>query len=246
MPNDAPTPKHRVFVDEVLEVRAEITAPESTTHYLSRVLRLREDAYITLFNGDGHNYLAQIGALEGKRLHLHILSKEQGAPAAAHSLVLALPLLKGERMDYALQKATELAADEVILFNAARSEVKLKSTRLANRMEHWRRVVRSASEQSGRTRLPVLHQPASFIEMLDATKSMDCYTFDPQATQQELTVAKATICTITGPEGGFEEDELQRLAKQSTLIKFGEFVLRAETAPVVALTIANLARSRLA
>ena len=238
--------KHRLYVDEPLAVDTQITLPIEATHYLLRVLRLRDGAAITLFNGDGYNYLAQVNKPQGKQLVLDVAARETGPVRATPLLVLALPLLKGERMDYALQKATELGVDQVHLFLAARSDVKLTGDRLVKRLLHWQRVVRSASEQSGRTRLPELLPAVTFEEMLKATAEMNRYVFEPTADAGTIEPSELPICSIVGPEGGFEERELNQLEQHCTLLSFGDLTLRAETAPVVALTLANLVRGKLA
>jgi len=235
-------PKHRLFVDQPLSAGIELTLPPESTHYLTRVLRLEQGAHVTLFNGDGFNYLVRIVATRGKQPLLEVETKVDGPPSITPQLVLALALLKGDRMDYALQKATELDVQRVQLFPAARSEVKLSGARLEKKQRHWQRVVASASEQCGRTRLPAISVHKSFREMMTTTRSMNCYAFEPSAPHGKMTAGEKPICSVIGPEGGFEQAELAELAKHCTMIGFGNLVLRAETAPVVALTLANQAR----
>lgn len=242
MPTQPSTTKHRLYIEGALEVECTTVAPADAAHYLLRVLRLRKDTAVTLFNGDGYNYLAQVGAAQGEGLALHVVSRAPGIETHNPPLALALPLLKGERMDYALQKTTELAVDEIFLFDASRSEVRLRQDRLAKRMKHWQGVIRSASEQSGRTRLPILHRVVSFAQMLNATQSMQSFAFEPTAEAGIVATDQRAICCITGPEGGFDEYELRQLAEHCRLVSFGDLVMRAETAPIVALTLANIAR----
>ena len=236
------SPKHRLYIEKPLSAGTELTLPPESAHYLTRVLRLEQGAHVTLFNGDGFNYLVRIATMRGKQPLLEVESKIPGIPSITPPLVLALALLKGDRMDYALQKATELDVQRVQLFPAARSEVKLSGERLAKKQSHWQKVVASASEQSGRTRLPEICLHKSFTEMTTATQSMNCYAFEPSAAHGRMTASDTPICSIIGPEGGFEQTELTQLAKHCSMISFGSLVLRAETAPVVALTLANQAR----
>ena len=232
---------HRLFVETPLAPDQSIELPDDASHYLTRVLRLRPGATVTVFNGDGNNYTAQLASAEKKSARLDITtasSTVQDAP----SLNLSVALLKGDKLDYALQKATELDVAQIWLTQTNRCELRMSEKRLANRMQHWRRIIVSACEQSGRTRLPTLHPPQKLNQVLEATCHMDRYSLDPQADAGALAVAERAVCLLTGPEGGYDDKEIDLLATHSTQVQLGPLILRAETAPLVGLALLAAAR----
>ena len=232
---------HRLFVDTPLAPNQSIELPGDAHHYLTRVLRLRQGATVTVFNGDGNNYAAQLTGAEKKSTRVDILaaaSTQEDTP----SLNLSIALLKGDKLDYALQKATELDVAEIWLTQTSRCEFRMSEKRLANRMQHWRRIIISACEQSGRTRLPKLHPPLKLDQVLDATSHMDRYSLDPQADAGVLAVTERAVCLLTGPEGGYDSKEIDLLATESTKVQLGPLILRAETAPLVGLALLGAAR----
>jgi len=208
---------HRLFVDSELETAQTVVVGEQASHYLTRVLRLRTGATVTLFNGDGYNYRADL------------LSATKNA-------------LKGDKLDFALQKATELDVTNIWLTQTNRCELRLSEKRLANRMRHWQRIIVSACEQSGRTRLPALHQPQSLTSALHATEDMQRFALEPSANAGALWVTNQDVCLFTGPEGGFDKEETQLLASNTTGVQIGELILRAETAPIAGLALLGAAR----
>jgi len=233
--------RHRLFVDQPLNPHSGIVLDADASHYLTRVLRLRLGAQVELFNGDGYNYASTLKDAD-KSAAVLLITERSARPAANPKLHLAIGLLKGDKLDYALQKATELDVATVYLLTTERSELKLSAKRLANRLGHWKRIMRSACEQSGRTNIPQLHPPTGIAAALDQTSAMHRYYLEPTAAPGELQVRTTDVCLFTGPEGGFSPKELQLLARDCTGVRLGELVLRAETAPLVALTLAGAAR----
>lgn len=238
------TTNHRLFVDAPLASDRSIYLPPDASHYLGRVLRLRAGARVTLFNGNGNNYTAELLNADKKSAELRVLDEHPG-PQSKPRLNLAIALLKGDKLDLALQKATELDVDTVWLTKTARCELRLNEKRLANRMTHWRRIMISACEQSGRTRVPTLHAPQSLDDVLASTESLKRYCLEPSANAGELQVSEDDVCLFTGPEGGFDEKETRLLQERTTSVQLGELVLRAETAPIVGLALLGASRRAL-
>jgi len=232
---------HRLFVDSELETAQTVVVGEQASHYLTRVLRLRTGATVTLFNGDGYNYRADLLSATKNAAELEVKSASPG-PDAKPRLHLALALLKGDKLDFALQKATELDVTNIWLTQTNRCELRLSEKRLANRMRHWQRIIVSACEQSGRTRLPALHQPQSLTSALHATEDMQRFALEPSANAGALWVTNQDVCLFTGPEGGFDKEETQLLASNTTGVQIGELILRAETAPIAGLALLGAAR----
>lgn len=238
---------HRLFVDQPLSFQAgepaSIILSSDSSHYLARVLRLQNGAEITLFNGDGNNYGARLTNADKRAAELQIVSQQTEAREAPN-LYLAIALLKGDKLDYALQKATELDVNGVWLLQTQRSELRLNSKRLANRMQHWRRIMLSACEQSGRTWVPELAEPLPLANVLTQTATMQRYCLDPAASPGELATTSRDLCLFTGPEGGFDDAERALLTEHCQSIQLGRLVLRAETAPLVGLALAGAARRK--
>jgi 16S rRNA (uracil1498-N3)-methyltransferase len=151
----------RCYVELPLAPNIETDLPEAAANHLLRVLRLREDAPCILFNGDGHDYCARI-LIAGKhqaRVRIEsVITINNESPLA---ITLIQGIARGEKMDLILQKASELGVSQIVPVNAERTEVRLDAARTEKRMLHWRSVIVSACEQSGRARLPILLAPGS-------------------------------------------------------------------------------------
>lgn len=229
----------RCFVDAELKPGARIVLPESAATHLTRVLRLREGDACVLFNGDGHDRAATLVAV-GKR---EVVAEVSASTAIANESPLRIVLLqgvaRGEKMDLILQKATELGVAAIVPVNSERSEVKLDAERAGKRLAHWRSVVVSACEQSGRATIPTVAAPAA---LADAARGVDTtlkLTLDPEgehalASLPAPSPASATIAI--GPEGGWSsrDRELLRAAGFSG-VRLGPRVLRTETAGLAAI-----------
>ena len=229
----------RCFVELPLSVGGNVALPESAAAHLVRVLRLQQGDACVLFNGDGHDYAARLSSV-GKR---EVLADIQSAQAIANESPLHLTLVqgiaRGEKMDLILQKATELGVAAIIPVMAERTEVKLDAERTEKRMAHWRSVIASACEQSGRARLPTLSAPAALAEAArivhaDATK----LTLDPTGDVSLATtqiVGDAVVVAI-GPEGGWSPRDRDTLSAAGfTGLRLGPRILRTETAGLAAI-----------
>ena len=229
----------RCFVDAELKPGARVALPESAAAHLARVLRLREGDACVLFNGDGRDYAATLASV-GKREVVAEISV--AAPVAGESplrIVLLQGVARGEKMDLILQKATELGVAAVVPVNAERSEVKLDAGRAEKRVAHWRSVVVSACEQSGRAMVPEVAAP---IALADAARAADAtlkLTLDPQGEHTLASLSAPSPLSVAiaiGPEGGWSprDRDLLRAAGFAGL-KLGPRVLRTETAGLAAI-----------
>lgn len=232
----------RTFVDLPLSPGTLVPLPDSVANHLLRVLRLRDDAEVVLFNGDGNDYSARL-QMSGKRAaSARVLSSTPVDNESRLSLTLAQGIARGERMDLVLQKATELGVSAIWPLQTGRTEVKLDEERLGKRMAHWRGVIISACEQCGRARVPQLAEPIS-IEELAAGAPLETLrlTLDPVCSTAIADLpapASAGVLLAIGPEGGFSEAERQRLGEAGFLgVRLGPRVLRTETAGLAALAV---------
>ena len=237
----------RCYIDAPLTPDAFVSLSESVTAHLTRVLRLGLGARLVLFNGDGHDYDAELSSLEKKGARAEVLAVREVASESPLRLVLAQAVARGEKMDFVLQKATELGVAGIVPLNTERTEVKLDAERGDKRRAHWQGVIAAACEQSGRARLPALGQVATLANWLGsaATPGLDAqgdapeqrlplFYLDPNAetSLRDLPqAARSGACFIIGPEGGLGERDLAQLrAAGATGIQLGPRVLRTETA----------------
>jgi 16S rRNA (uracil1498-N3)-methyltransferase len=149
-------------------------------------------------------------------------------------------LSRGERMDWAIQKATELGVTEITPIFSDRCEVRLKDERADKRLLHWRQVAISACEQCGRSRVPVIHPPVLLAVWLKQTEAELKLVLHPVAEPLVSHAKPATLAFLIGPEGGLSDAEVEQ-AKDNGFhaARLGPRVLRTETAPVVALAVAQ-------
>lgn len=242
--NDSGRPlmsRTRLFTDSNLGPGAEILLSGDAARYLGRVLRLRPDDEVTVFNGDGGEYEATVVSLAKSSVTLrtgNFIDREAESPLSIH---LVQGLARGERMDLVVQKATELGVDRITPLMTEYGVVRLDGQRAAKRTAHWRAVAASACEQSGRNRLPVIDEPIGFREWLGGNSNRDWtrLILRPGAGRSLASASIESGCAVLliGPEGGFSEAEYE-LAELTgfAAIGLGPRILRTETAALAAMS----------
>ncbi len=230
----------RCHVALPLPVGAQVALPESAAAHLVRVLRLREGDECVLFNGDGNDYRARIASTGKREVIAEVLSVSPVDNESPLRITLVQGIARGEKMDLILQKATELGVAGFIPVLAERTEVKLDAERTEKRMAHWRSVIVSACEQSGRARVPALSPPIALGHVAtqladDAVK----LTLDPLGDSTLATLAAPAVRPVViaiGPEGGWSprDREILRTAGFAGL-QLGPRILRTETAGLAAI-----------
>jgi len=230
----------RVHVDEPLSVGREVTLPESAAAHLVRVLRLGVGDACVLFNGDGHDYAARITLSTKRELRVAVESATPVSRESALQLVLLQGVARGEKMDLILQKATELGATAFHPLWSQRSEVKLDEARTEKRLAHWRSVVSSACEQSGRAFVPDVAAPVSLAAALSALPAGGLrLILDPEGELSFGTLAidgTHPVYLAIGPEGGWSDlDRTELRAAGFGGLKLGPRILRTETAGLAAI-----------
>lgn len=229
----------RLYVDTALAVGAEVDLPQAAADHVTRVLRLGAGAAVTLFNGNGSDYAATLNTpgKRGAKAVVHAL--QSAAPTSPLAITLVQGVARGDKMDWILQKATELGVARIVPLITARTEVKLDAERSEKRMAHWRGVIASACEQCGRARLPELQAPRALADWAADTGAIDGLRLrlDPEAAvgPRELPAFTAA-CLAIGPEGGLAPTDRALLqAAGFTGLRLGPRVLRTETAGLAAL-----------
>jgi 16S rRNA (uracil1498-N3)-methyltransferase len=226
----------RIHILEPLTVDARFALPEGAARHVGQVLRMRPGELITLFNGAGGEYDAVIETVEKRAVQVRVESYREVERESPLAMTLAQCVSKGERMDYTIQKAVELGVAAIVPLLSERSVVKLDEERWEKKLEHWRGVVISACEQSGRTRVPHVF-PVQKLEAWLATAQGPRLVLAPGGHHSLRQLPPAQAATLlVGPEGGLSDQEIAlAVHKGFTAVGLGPRVLRTETAGVAAL-----------
>lgn len=230
----------RIHVDSPLAVGLELGLPAQAGEHVARVLRLVVGDPITLFNGDGHDYPAVIQTVGKRDVTVLVQAAQPVANESPLPLTLAQGVARGEKMDLIMQKATELGVARIVPLLTERSEVKLDANRAEKRLIHWRAVVASACEQSGRACVPEVSPALSLETWLKGlpTDGTLRLALLPEGTQRasELRFTSAGGLLVVGPEGGLGSRDTAALADAGFAgLKLGPRILRTETAGLAAL-----------
>lgn len=230
----------RVYVDMGLADQATVTLGDAAYHHLVVVLRrIRGDA-ITLFNGRGGEYGANIETVGKRTLTARIWQFRDVERESPLPITLVQAVSKGERMDYTIQKAVELGVTAIQPVVTDRVVVRLDAERWARKQEHWQSIAVAAAEQSGRTRIPPVAPVMDLNDWMptcppDAFRLILSLTVTPTVVRR---LPNQPIVLLVGPEGGWTDIE-RKLADLTGFagLALGPRVLRTETAGVVALAV---------
>lgn len=231
----------RIFVTGTLAAGTEVRLSASAASHVARVLRLKEGAPLIVFDGTGGEHRAEITRVAGSNVHVALKEFMPGALEPALKLTLVQGVSRGERMDWTLQKATELGVSAIVPVLTARSVVRLDERQSLGKREHWQAVVVSACEQCGRTRVPEIAPPVRLRDYLATSKKEGLrLALSPiaQGSLAGLASVPQRVELLIGPEGGLDDNE-HLLAEQAGYlpVRLGPRVLRTETASVVALSV---------
>lgn len=228
----------RIYTSQPLTPGLQVTLESSPSHHLSQVLRQRIGSSLHLFNGDGSDFSAHITQVDKKFVTVQVDRLFSTQPPSALSFSLYIGISRGERMDFALQKAVELGVDKITPLFTERTVVKLQGSRLVRKMDHWQKIVISACEQSGRNYLPQL-EPAMALKSLYSHQLPGTSLLLDHQSERSLNQVKKPdryVNLLIGPEGGISESEQQCLCDNGFITtRLGPRVLRTETAPLAAL-----------
>ncbi len=244
----------RFFADLALVTGQTVNLPDHAARHV-QVLRLQPGGRITLFNGQGNGQPGSEGEFEATvtrmgRSDVEVLVGGYTATAreARRAVHLVVGMPANERMDWLVEKATELGAASIQPVMSERSVLRLKAERADKKLAHWRGIAMAASEQCGRNRLPLLHEVLTLADWLKKTApaaAASCrLLLSLQAGARPLAqaVGEASAFTfLNGPEGGFSAaEEAAALACGFRPVTLGPRVLRAETAPLACLSLLAL------
>jgi 16S rRNA (uracil1498-N3)-methyltransferase len=233
---------HRFFISPDLLSPEEIELPAEIGHQLTRVLRLRVEDRVVLCPGDGTEWTVAVTEIQGKAVRVTPVERRTPDVDLRCDLHVAVAVLKGEKLDWTLQKLTEWGARRISLLSTERTISSAGEERWSKRLERYRRIVREAAEQCGGTRVPEVAEPRKIAEVLESAGPGPArLILDPYAERsltRQLAPCPERVLVLIGPEGGFSPEEVRQAAAHgATPVKLGRRVLRAETAALAAATL---------
>lgn len=217
-----------------------ILLSKEASHHLANVLRLKIGTNIEIFDNSGQCFLATITAL-GKQISINLIEKLISQSESPCHIHLAQTVSKGDKMDWVIQKAVELGVHAITPIISKHCDVRLNNERWEKKCAHWQGIIIAACEQSGRTRLPILHSPIALSDFINTSLEGEKFIFHPIGQIfEKLSVenSKQNMIALIGPEGGFSNQEISAAQKKNWQVcSLGPRILRTETAPLVVLTL---------
>ena len=234
---------HRIYYPFNADLADYVLIEDDKAHYIRNVLRLKAGRQLRVFNHKQHEFLAEIIAVNKKNIEIKMLETIDTILPSKLEITLMQGLSKGERMDYTVQKATELGITNIIPIISEYCEVKLTGKRLDKKLNHWRNIAISACEQSFRAEIPNILPPISITEY--SQSQHQGILLEPEELKTIKQVAKENwqkFDIVVGPEGGWSEADLKLLKSTGLMgIQFGQRILRTETvAPAILAAIHSL------
>lgn len=241
----------RLFVPADKWIEARVVIEGEPHRHLSRVLRTRAGDQVTLFDGHGGEADAEILTIERDRTTLSLGARRRVAVPAGPRVVLLQSLARGEKMDFIVQKSTELGVHEIVPIAAGRSVARLPAAEAAPRLARWQKIAQEAARQCGRADIPVIAGPRPLAEALAGTDGgpdglrlalWEGSRGRPLRAALTEAAAPAIVSLLIGPEGGFMEDEIAAAAQSGfEIVGLGPRILRVETAAIVAVALVQFA-----
>ena len=229
-----------IYTSSPLGAEQIVELDDNAVRHLAQSLRVKTGFNIQLFNGDGAFYPAVLTEVSKKKI-----IAETGLPVQCHAdsklhTHIGQVISRGDRMDYAIQKATELGVSEITPLFSERCEVKLNQERQKKRLDHWQHIAISAAEQCGRASIPVIHPVQPLDQWVEGKQDNSLALVLHHRDTQNLNELSPPnrVSLLIGPEGGLSADEIARAQDAGFLsCTFGPRVFRTETAPVAAMSV---------
>jgi len=219
----------RFYIETELAVDTQVELTETVFHHWVKVLRAQVGETATLFNGQGGEYEAELIEVNKKTAQVQIKSFNPDNRTPSFNALLGQVMSKGDRMDYAIQKAVELGVTDIQLLTSERCEMRLKYDRDQKKLDHWQGIAIAACEQCGMNIVPKILAPLRLEDWFNSNLPATKLVLAPNKDQVDvLNSVSKDLALLIGPEGGLSEAGC-----------IGSRVLRTETAPVVALAILN-------
>ena len=229
----------RLYLPQLLQPGAEIGLPPGPSRH-AQVLRLQPGDALTLFNGDGSEWSAEVMRMGRSEVQVRVGEQQLVSRELGVQVTLALGMPANERMDTLVEKATELGVAAIQPLVCERSVLRLSGDRAHKKVEHWRGVAVAASEQSGRTQVPQVAAVRSLADWLrDSADNSTGQRFVlslRNAASFDAAACPGPVTFLSGPEGGLSESEELAACRAGFMpLSLGPRVLRADTAPLAVL-----------
>lgn len=233
----------RLYVANDLSVGSRLELQEQAAHYVRTVLRLKKGQEIVLFNGLGGEFHSRFMEVSRKKVIVDVLEYSDRSVESPLNVVFGLGISRGDRMDWAVQKAVELGVYSITPLMTERCVIRFKDDdKKQQRLQHWRAIAQHAAEQSGRTLLPDMPEIDELSAWLEGQQGLKVF-LDPYAESslQELQPENGIVTLLSGPEGGFSEQERDMAIEAGFIpVRLGQRILRTETAALAALAAVQM------
>lgn len=232
-----------IFQPSELALNVTVQLDDDAAGHIGRVLRMQAGDTVSLFNGQGGEYLASLTDVGKKTVTatpFEFIDKNVESPLRVH---LGQGISRGDKMDFTIQKSVELGITEITPLFTERCGVKLSGDRLDKKHQQWQKIAIAAAEQSGRNAVPIVHYPKELNVWLQEHTEELKLTLHPRAEHSIKTLPTPThgVRFLVGPEGGFSDSEMQLTQEQGFVdVRLGPRVLRTETAALTVLSALQL------
>lgn len=222
-------------------------------HHILDVMRLKKGDRVIAFDGIKNEYFGVIEDISKKSLVIKIEKIKESEAQKNYRITLAQAVPKMDKMDYIIQKTTELGVDSIIPMDTKRSVVKLKKEKISLKRKRWQRIAQEAAKQCGRNSLAAIEEYLDFKGALEKIKFYDLalmpsvFPFKKESLKRRLsTFGGRSILVFIGPEGGFDPVELDAASKEGVVfVSLGENILKCDTAAISAVAMINYALSNI-
>ena len=229
----------RFYVNLPLEQACEISLPEDVVRHIS-VLRLRLTDKISLFNGDGYDYVAEFSEFERRKISVKIIAINLVQNESKLKLTLLMSIIASDKFDWVVQKAVELGVASITPLITEHCVVRLDAERMQKKQQQWQAIAIAACEQCGRNCVPDVLPAMTLTAYLQSCHAPIKWVLSPVATQalRDCNISDGDMALLIGPEGGLSDNEIaQASASSFQPLRLGPRVLRTETAAIVALSV---------
>ena len=230
--------KHRFYHPGPLELGKSYLLDEANNHQIIKVLRLKPEQEIWLFNNANTEFKANIQRVNNNVVTVVVNDQIPNNKESNCQIYLVQAIAKGQKMDYIIQKSVELGVSAIIPLISERTIVNIAAEKIPSRIEHWQKIIIGACCQCGRSILPTIQSPIDFKEWIIKNQNVTQIILDPSSNNSITNVsAQNQINLLVGPEGGFSQEELAWAKQRNCLgISLGPRILRTETASIVVIS----------
>lgn len=232
----------RLYIPNQLNTGLQLELGQDNAHYARTVLRLKKDQSLTLFNGLGGEFICTLQEVSRKRVVVNVVEAVDRSVESPLHVTLGLGISRGDRMDWAVQKAVELGVNNITPLITERCVIKFKEDKKQQKLQHWKNIVQHATEQSGRTILPDLNEITDIQVWMQKQNDLKVF-LDPYAEKSlaELQPENKRVTLLSGPEGGFSHGERAMAIDAKFIpVRLGKRILRTETASLAALSAVQM------